>query len=151
MPTPKSPKHLAVRILAFTSLLSGALVSANAQPFENPADPLLARAVWLSVEVETDTTQQVVRITPIDPWFGRDKALHVSVSFLLTLSGQYFLVSKADFSEGNALPISAATALSIGLLKEIMDSQRPRNPHFSWRDMAANAVGVGIGALLIVL
>lgn len=139
------------RTLLISTFLLGSIGSVYAQPSSDaaPADPLLARAVWINVE--PDTTQQLVRGTPIDPWFGRDKALHVSVSFLLTLSGQYFLVSKADLSESTALPISAATALSVGLMKEIADSQRPRNPHFSWRDMAANAVGVGLGALLIVL
>lgn len=145
---------LALRILALATVIVGVAEFAEAQHthIAEHADPLLARAVWL-VAPAADTThsEAVPRTQPVDPWLGRDKALHVSVSFLLTLSGQYFLVSKADFSESNALPISAATALSIGLMKEIMDSQRLRNPHFSWRDMAANAVGVGIGALLIVL
>ena len=47
------------------------------------------------------------RPAPRDEWLGRDKALHAGGSFLLTLSGQYVLVSKGGLSEDGALPLSA--------------------------------------------
>lgn len=147
--------RLAVNITGLIGilLLMGNAVTVQGQMSASgdPANPLLARAVWLTAPVADTTYSEPPRIIPIDPWFGRDKALHVSASFLITLSGQYFLVSKMDLSESRALPISVAGALSVGLMKEIADSQRPRNPHFSWRDMAANVVGVGLGVLLIAL
>ncbi len=83
---------------------------------------------------------------PPDDWLGRDKALHLGASFLITLSGQYVLVDKADLSNGRALPVSAGVALALGLAKEVADSRRPRHPLFSWRDLAADAAGVALAA-----
>lgn len=101
--------------------------------FEGPARPDAARP---------DTT----RPPPPDLWLGRDKALHAGGSFLLTLSGQYVLVDKGGLSNGQALPLSAAAALGLGLLKEVADSRRPDAPLFSWRDLAADALGVTLAA-----
>lgn len=84
-----------------------------------------------------------------DDWLGSDKALHAGGSFLLTLSGQYVLTDKAGLSNGRALPVSATTALALGLMKEIADSRRPAHPLFSWRDLAADAAGVLAAAAVV--
>ena len=83
---------------------------------------------------------------PPDDWIARDKALHLGASFLLTLSGQYVLTDKADWSNGRALPVAAGSALALGLVKELADARRPRDPHFCWRDLAADAAGVALAA-----
>ncbi|MDT0632606.1 hypothetical protein [Rubrivirga litoralis] len=88
---------------------------------------------------------------PADDWLGRDKALHAGASFLLTLGGQYVLVNKAGLSDDGALPVSAGVALGLGLLKETADVNREVHPLFSWRDLAADALGVLLAALLIEL
>ena len=77
--------------------------------------------------------------------------LHLGVSFLLTLAGQYVLESKAGLDHADALPLSAGFSLTVGLGKEVADSQRTRAPAFSWRDLAADALGVALAALVIVL
>lgn len=86
-----------------------------------------------------------------DPWIARDKALHAGGSFLLTLSGQYVLTAKLAASEGTALPIAAGTTLALGLAKEVVDSRRAVRPHFSTRDLVADAVGVALAVGLILL
>ena len=86
-----------------------------------------------------------------DPWLGRDKALHAGGSFLLTLSAQYVLTAKLAASEGTALPLAAGTALSLGLAKEVLDGRRAVRPHFSTRDLVADAVGVVLAVGLILL
>ena len=88
---------------------------------------------------------------PADAWLGRDKALHAGASFLLTLSGQYVLVSKGGLSESDALPLSAGAALGLGVLKETADASRATAPLFSWRDLAADALGVLLAVLLVEL
>ena len=88
---------------------------------------------------------------PADDWLGRDKALHAGASFLLTLSGQYVLVSKGGLSEDGALPLSAGAALSLGVLKETADASRATAPLFSLRDLAADALGVLLAVLVIEL
>lgn len=86
-----------------------------------------------------------------DPWLGRDKALHAGGSFLLTLSGQYVLTAKLSATEGTALPIAAGTTLALGLAKEVVDGRRAVRPHFSTRDLLADAVGVALAVGLILL
>lgn len=85
-----------------------------------------------------------------DPWFARDKALHLSYSFLWTLSSQYVLTHKTALSHNEAIPWALTSGFTIGLTKELYDHRRPQNV-FSWRDMTANAVGIGLAAALIVL
>lgn len=85
-----------------------------------------------------------------DPWFARDKALHLSYSFLWTLSSQYVLAHKTALSHNESVPWALTSGFTVGLTKELYDHRRPQNV-FSWRDMTANAVGIGLAAALIAL
>ena len=109
-----------------------------------PGDTLVAdvvrRDAWRAARADS--------LRPPDDWLGYDKALHFGASFLLTLSSQYVLVDKADMTDGAALPLSAGAALALGLAKEVADSRRAVGPHFSLRDLAADALGVAVGALV---
>lgn len=130
-------------------LATGGTPAAADPPAGVPAasSPLAARAVWL---VPADTLV-AAPAGPADPWLGQDKLLHFGASLTITLSTQYVLVSRMGLPERNAWPVAAGTALSMGLFKELADSQRPRQPLFSWRDMAWNAAGVGTALLVILL
>ncbi len=86
-----------------------------------------------------------------DAWWGRDKALHFSASFLLTTNGQYVLVNKLDASEDASLPVSAASALAVGIAKEVYDARRVNGSGFSLRDLAWDAAGIAAAALLVAL
>ena len=86
-----------------------------------------------------------------DPWLGVDKAKHVGGSLLLTLSTQYVLVVKAGWTEGDALPVSAATAAGIGVAKEVYDRYAGPTAFFSTRDLVADAVGIAFGVVVILL
>ena len=88
---------------------------------------------------------------PGDDWLARDKALHAGGSFLMTLAGQYVLTDKGALSDGEALPVAAGATLALGLAKEVMDSRRPVGPHFCWRDLAADAAGVALAAVVVGL
>ena len=85
------------------------------------------------------------------PWLGRDKALHAAASLGLTLGGQLILTEGAGLSGDRAIPISAGTTLALGVMKELSDRRQDRNPLFSWRDLAADALGVAIAALVVSL
>ena len=86
-----------------------------------------------------------------DEWIARDKAMHAGASFLLTLSAQYVLTDKGALSDGHALPWAAGSALALGLLKEAADARRPVDPHWCWRDLAADAAGVALAAAVVGL
>lgn len=85
-----------------------------------------------------------------DQWLARDKARHVLFSGLWTLSTQYVLVRKAEWSEGDALPASVATAAAVGIAKEGYDAARPAGSA-SGKDLAADAVGIGLAVGVILL
>ncbi|HHP7239901.1 hypothetical protein [Longibacter sp.] len=88
---------------------------------------------------------------PADPWLGMDKAKHVGGSLLLTLSTQYVLVAKAHWAETDALPVSAATAATVGIAKEVYDRYAGPTAFFSTRDLVADAVGIALGVVVVLL
>ncbi len=92
---------------------------------------------------DTSLKQQAV-----DRWLARDKFLHASYSFLLTLSSQYILVNKFDYRERKALPISIGFTLSLGVGKEFYDRRRPGG-YISYRDLVADLVGITLATLII--
>ena len=86
-----------------------------------------------------------------DEWLGRDKAYHVGASFGIALGTHVALSEGMGLDRNRSLALSAGTALSIGLLKEYADGNRDFRPYFSWRDLAADALGaalaVAVGSL----
>jgi len=91
------------------------------------------------------------RPLPQDRWIAMDKAKHVGGSMLWTLSTQYVLVVKADWRSHDALPVSVASAATIGLAKEVYDRYAGPTRLFSGRDLVADALGIGLAVLVIVL
>ena len=83
-------------------------------------------------------------------WLARDKAKHVVFSGLWTLSTQYVLVVKADWSEADALPASITSAAAVGVTKELYDASHPTGA-VSGKDLVADAVGVGLAVGVILL
>lgn len=86
-----------------------------------------------------------------DEWLAEDKLVHAYASMMLTLSAQYLLVERAGVSEEDALPIAASSALTAGIIKEVMDSQQSENPHFSFRDLVADGAGILLAIGLLAL
>jgi uncharacterized protein YfiM (DUF2279 family) len=86
-----------------------------------------------------------------DRWIAMDKAKHLGGSTLLTLSAQYVLVTKANWSDRDALPVSAGAAATIGLGKEIYDRYAGPTRYFSKKDLVADAIGILLGAGVILL
>jgi uncharacterized protein YfiM (DUF2279 family) len=83
-----------------------------------------------------------------DHWFSPDKGYHLMGSVIsTTLIGQISMSGFNNSTEKSQI-IGAGTTFSLGLAKEIYDSGRQRN-YFSWKDLAANGLGVIIGILLL--
>ena len=138
------PKRLG-RVALLLALAACAARVASAQAGDPPTR--YAGWAWAARPLPPPLAVDTVRVPP-DRWLGRDKALHAAGSFLLTLSAQYVLTAKSGASEEDALPFSAGTALFLGVMKEVADS-RGEAPHFSLRDLAADAVGVLLGVAVI--
>ncbi|HJK91203.1 MAG TPA: hypothetical protein RMH85_15955 [Polyangiaceae bacterium LLY-WYZ-15_(1-7)] len=80
-----------------------------------------------------------------DPWWGRDKALHLSLSAAITL-GAYGVVALVDEREPLRFGVAAAIGAGAGLGKELVDALREDGDP-SGRDLFWDAVGVASGLL----
>lgn len=137
---------LPVRCVVCGLFAATCLVSdTSAQPL--PSDSLRA----FGPRTATPTEQPAFRWSDVrhDAWWGPDKAKHVVASFLVTTSAQYVLVSKLGVDERTALPVAAALAAQAGLAKESWDAYRVGGSGFSRRDLVWDAVGIGLGVLLV--
>lgn len=140
----------------------------NSTPIQPKKTPSQLRAAVLYSDREFSTfrhpsersqgalTETAARRAPLDrqtedAWIARDKAQHLSFSFLWTLGTQYVVVNKGRISEHRALPVSITSSALVGVTKEVYDL-RSGPPHvFSYKDLAANAVGILLAAGLILL
>ncbi|MEO0558967.1 MAG: hypothetical protein AAF170_12365 [Bacteroidota bacterium] len=112
---------------------------------------MAASATAQPVRQDTTHTPVVASSSPADPWLGRDKAMHAAASFGLAMGGQLVLTEGAGLDADRALPISAGTTLALGVMKELTDRRRDHHPLFSWRDLVADALGIGLAALVVSL
>lgn len=84
-------------------------------------------------------TKQIIS----DPWFGKDKFLHASIS--AALPGVFHYVTYNQFSTDEK--ISTISALSVtalfGLAKEYYDMKKKK--YFSWRDLVWDGAGLAAG------
>jgi len=80
-----------------------------------------------------------------DDWWGRDKALHLSVSLGLGGSAYGGLWLLGDDRPAVKLALAWSLAMLPGLAKELYDDGQVGN-RFSARDLLWNAVGAAVGA-----
>jgi len=83
-----------------------------------------------------------------ESWLSPDKGYHIIGSMITTtLAGQLSLRT-FNTTQQNSQIIGAGVSFTLGVLKEVHDSGTPDNI-FSWKDLAANGVGIFIGILLL--
>jgi uncharacterized protein YfiM (DUF2279 family) len=140
---------LGLLVLVALLLAPGGTHAAGTAPGRTPpADSLSAAAVAFELRYGAEPAPSAPASR--DRWLGRDKGQHVVVSGLWTLSTQYVLVNKADWTAADALPASVASGAAIGLAKELYDASRPTGTA-SGKDLVADAVGIGLAVGVIVL
>jgi putative lipoprotein len=105
------------------------------------ARPLSVLALRLGVAVALLSTS-TARASDVDPWFGRDKALHFSVSVGLA-GGSYGAAAAVSDDRRWRLPAGASVALGAGVAKELYDLTGRGDA--SWRDLTWDVIGTAIG------
>jgi putative lipoprotein len=80
-----------------------------------------------------------------DPWFGRDKAYHFSISAALAAGGYGVTRSLTD-DRSTCLALGGALALTAGAGKELYDLSGRGDP--SLRDLTWDVLGTATGLLL---
>ena len=83
-----------------------------------------------------------------DPWLGIDKANHFTVSVVLTGASYYALRGELNLSHENSLAGAAATAMMIGIAKEVHDGISGKGTP-SIKDVIADVIGIGVAAALV--
>lgn len=94
---------------------------------------------------EGPEAQAALRAGGVDPWLGRDKALHFGASAVLAASA-YALTAITEEDLGVRLAVGATISLALGAGKELRDLWGPG--HASWKDMTWNVLGTAAGLLL---
>lgn len=89
-----------------------------------------------------------ITILQNDSWFGRDKAKHFVASFLIAGAGSWWTRHRCGRGRGESVRFGMGFALSLGVVKEFCDGRSPRG-RFSWKDVAADLLGVSLGGLLL--
>jgi uncharacterized protein YfiM (DUF2279 family) len=86
-----------------------------------------------------------------DRWRAMDKAKHTGASVLLVLGGQYVFEHKASLERDPALALSLASGAAVGVAKEWYDRWLGPTRYFSVKDLVADALGLLLGAGVVLL
>jgi uncharacterized protein YfiM (DUF2279 family) len=89
-------------------------------------------------------TQQADTLQVSDKWIARDKLEHFGVSAFL--SGVSYSVFRDFYNNDrkSSVCLSAGLTFSLGLGKELYDQKTPRG-RFSYKDLVADVLGMGLG------
>lgn len=103
-----------------------------------------------NVNCRPDSSRHENAVTGGDNWFGRDKFKHFFASAYLTGFGAALGQQVFDRDKQTGSRYGAIFGISMGLGKEMVD-RYGRHQIFSWKDLAADALGVLFGLFLIGL
>jgi len=96
--------------------------------------------------VHSDSIRTIKRLPlSYDPWIAPDKFDHLLLSAMLS-SSAYLQMKVAHNGTDAALVSSVGLTLTLGVGKELYDIIHPGHP--SWKDLAADAMGALLGALV---
>lgn len=96
----------------------------------------------------SDSSILLQRWPPRDAWLGKDKFDHLLVSAGLVASQFYLLHQEFDWKTAKSRQFAVGSTLAIGLAKEIYDHASRRGTP-SWKDLLADAVGIGVAFVLV--
>jgi uncharacterized protein YfiM (DUF2279 family) len=84
-----------------------------------------------------------------DRWFAIDKFWHSSASFVTVGAAYHFGEDRVEMSHPLATGLAVGGTLTLGVTKEFYDLAGP-GKHFSWKDLVADAAGIGAGYLAFI-
>ena len=83
-----------------------------------------------------------------DKYVSKDKFEHFGISALITVGTGFIAYNHFKTNSDDAVIIGFSTSVSLGGLKEIIDSGLP-DEHSSFKDLAADLLGALAGAALL--
>ncbi|MBR9988714.1 MAG: hypothetical protein KFH98_03105, partial [Gemmatimonadetes bacterium] len=118
---------------------------ARAIPFDVPS-PIYALEVSAPTRGTGTSASPPVLQTAADRWTGEDKFRHAAASWAAMVF-TYGVVRAVDDDPDTALAIALPVTAVIGIAKEVSDHRR--GGPFSFRDLAADALGAGAAWLFL--
>jgi putative lipoprotein len=82
-----------------------------------------------------------------DPWWGKDKALHMGVCAGIT-GGAYAISTQITNDVAGRVALAAAAGIGAGLGKEVLDAAGLGDP--SWKDFMWDVVGTSIALTVAI-
>ena len=133
---------MVIRITIFLSVL---IVFAVSQDVHSQ---MIVKDFHKSFLEQGDTPYQVNlnRSDKPDRYFAPDKAKHFMAGMIATIFIYQSFKNQLTPKENRYL--AGGATVSLGVLKEIYDKSKPEN-HFSWKDLLADALGMGMGFVLV--
>lgn len=108
-----------------------------------PPDSVLPQPLCL------DTFRIAASSREPDRWFAMDKFWHFSASFVSVGAGYQLCANRLGIDHRPATAAAASGTFSLGIAKEFYDLFGPAR-HFSWKDLAWDAAGIGAGYLVFI-
>ena len=84
-----------------------------------------------------------------DRWFAMDKFWHVSASFVTVGATYHLCANRLDMNPPWPTACALGTTSGVGIAKEFYDLAGPTH-YFSWKDLAADALGIGLGYIVFI-
>ena len=97
-------------------------------------------------EKEVVSEKPFALIQPNDKWFSKDKWMHFTTTYFLTLQSTYTLENMFFTPPEGSRNISIGISMSFSLSKEFYDVFYKKGI-FSWKDLLYDALGTGLGYL----
>jgi uncharacterized protein YfiM (DUF2279 family) len=111
--------------------------------------PLSARPDSLDKAPKPIAVERVAIHQEPDRWFAIDKFWHFSASFVTVGAAYHFGADRIKLSSPWPTTLALGGTLAVGVTKELCDLAGPTR-HFSWKDLAADAAGIGAGYLAFI-
>jgi putative lipoprotein len=110
--------------------------------------PVLFFIVWIFPLYGTDRDSTACVPVLRDSWIAKDKARHAVASALIVGGSVWYSKYKNHSRPNDSMRFGVGFTLSLGLAKELSDARKPGGM-FSWKDLAADALGLAAGVLAL--
>ncbi len=84
-----------------------------------------------------------------DDWFAMDKFWHFSASFVTVGAAYHLSANRVNMPSPWPTSLALGGTLTLGVCKEFSDLAGPAKL-FSWKDLVADAAGIGVGYLAFI-
>jgi uncharacterized protein YfiM (DUF2279 family) len=106
--------------------------------------PLSTRPDSLNKNPKPINVERVSLHREPDHWLAMDKFWHFSASFVTVGAAYHFGANRIKLSSPWPTGLALGGTLTLGVCKEFNDLAGP-SKHFSWKDLVADAAGIGVG------